>query len=126
MTYQQAYNKIIEAYFKDEIEPWDAKFCFCGTLCNGKTGWNRSTILAINKNDPHNDYGDYLGIEYTKMERALLEPFNCPGRRHNDYEAALFEGMCAALDVLKEIHRSRGENVDEVLPAFTKRQLQKV
>lgn len=41
-----------------------------------------------------------------------------------NYEEGLFEGMVKALEVLKEIHRSRGENVDEEIQAFTKRNLQ--
>jgi len=39
MTYKQAYDKIIDAYFKDEIKPMDSNFCFCGTLHGAKRGW---------------------------------------------------------------------------------------
>ena len=38
-------------------------------------------------------------------------------------EDKLFEGMCAALEVLKQIHKERGEDVDSV-PEFKKRKLQ--
>lgn len=122
MTYKEAYDKIIEAYFKDEINPMDASFCFCGTLCDGDIGWHGCTHGRV-----HNDFMFYRGVEYVRMERALLDTIrefhgyyiksDNPG-----YEDALFEGMSAALDVLKQIHIERGEIVDE-LPSLTKRGL---
>lgn len=129
LTYRQAYDKIIQAYFKDEIKPNDLAFCFCGTL-QGSDKWyfpiSYANILL------------YTGKEYKRMEHALFEAFEeyadqsfpCFHVDYNeetipDYEERLFKGMSAALDVLKEIHRSRGENVDEVIPAFTKRELAK-
>lgn len=129
LTYNEAYSKIIEAYFRDEIKISDPEFCFCGTL--------------------NMNYGDYWcgynykrnGIYYTgnelqKMEAALLTTINdqltvtdiyidtidvimCDP----DYETALFAGMSAALDVLKEIHRERGEDVDGDIQVFSKRNL---
>lgn len=129
LTYRQAYDKIIDAYFKDEIKPNSSKFCFCGNL-----------------NENNNDYWVsfrfkntgiyYLGTELQKMEDALftnIEKIMGPIKKMCDYELercplyedALFAGMCAALEVLKQIHRDRGENVDEEIPAFTKRQLVK-
>jgi hypothetical protein len=125
MTYNEAYNKIIEAYFKDEIKPNDMKFCFCGTLANNSTDWY-----------PHLNYGNYTGREYKRMEAALFKAFpetnwgfGLPSLRQNErnegienYEEKLFAGMSAALDVLKQIHIERGEVIDET-PVFTKRQL---
>lgn len=114
LTYSEAYNKIIEAYFKDEIKPFNSEFCFCGTLCYNKSDWNISTYSRV-----HADFGNYTGVEYVKMERALLDALKMGeflrycNPWDSGYEDLLFAGMCAALDVLKEIHRSRGENVDE-------------
>lgn len=125
MTYKQAYDKIIEAYFKDEIHPLDSSFCFCGTLCDNKTDWFGSARYF------HFDSHGYKGDDFVLMETALLDTiypsdtpvgFNCIGSP--GYEQLLFEGMCAALDVLKQIHIERGEAIDEV-PEFTKRQLVK-
>lgn len=146
LTYRQAYDKIIEAYFKDEIQPMNPDFCFCGTL-SGSNGWagprdeqDKSRINYRDKQLPfipseHN----YSRKEYVEMERAILSELRSCGifeigrdagdwaghlqQNAPNYEDALFNGMCAALDVLKEIHRSRGENVDEEIPAFTKREL---
>ena len=113
LTYKQAYDKIIEAYFKDEIKPLDPKFCFCGNLCDKTDHWYGGI-----ENDYQPSHG-YTATELMDMEAALLEVsfFANPID-----EEKLFAGMSAALDVLKEIHRSRGENVDE-LPVLTKRVL---
>lgn len=122
MTYKEAYSKIIDAYFKDEIKPMKPLFCFCGTLC-GSTEWYggyAGNRIASN---------GYNGYELGRMEAALIFDDN-PWRHlladecfdNPNYEDALFNGMCAALEVLKEIHRNRGENVDEVQTKFTKRE----
>lgn len=129
MKYSEAYSKIIEAYFRDEIKPNDINFCFCGTL-QGSGKWYAGKHPELKYSHP----------DFRKMELQLFTPFgeyvdfegDCPCFKDNrnpeqnipDYEGKLFEGMCAALDVLKQIHRERGEDVDN-LPALTKRQLQK-
>jgi hypothetical protein len=129
MKYSEAYDKIIQAYFKDEIKPANATFCFCGTLSGG-SGWKQEFEEIV---EP------YTYNEYGKMEKALfsawpniiqISPGHVPSalhvinrsRRLPDFEDKLFEGMCAALEVLKQIHISRGEVIDET-PSFTKRQL---
>lgn len=131
LTYQQAYDKIIDAYFKDEIRPYHDNFCLCGTLAIGF--WNRPLHCDYTK-EP------YSKTEYARMESELLIALgNKPrgkkmfhwcgdgdgvnGRLTERYEDKLFKGMSAALDVLKEIHRSRGEDVDNISQPFTKRQL---
>jgi hypothetical protein len=139
LTYKQAYDKIIEAYFKDEIKPYNGQFCFCGTLAG--------FVISNAFEQPDNYRGwptnEYSSNELNKMEVALLyaiyngvngtgniyEPFAYDMTEtrertisHPNYENALFAGMCAALEVLKDIHRARNENVDEV-PVFTKRNL---
>lgn len=123
LTYRQAYDKIIDAYFRNEIKPEDPQFCFCGTLCDNFPGW-----YGCRLDEWHYPSHGYKGEDFVKMERALCDqtkPFGA-GNDSPEYEQALFAGMSAALDVLKEIHRSRGENVDEDIPAFTKRELSKV
>jgi hypothetical protein len=126
LTYSQAYDKIIHAYFRDEIKPLDARFCFCGTLCNNSEGWVLDTVGR-----KHRDFGQYKGDEYVRMERALLDAIKSTSNGYStkktnpaEYEDALFAGMCAALEVLKQIHIERGEVIDEV-PVFTKRDLSK-
>ncbi len=130
-TYKEQYDKIIQAYFRDEIKPYRMSFCFCGTLTGGNS-WTRYI---------DNSWSPYKGKEFSAMENALLSTIKkltiggdpleiflgAYGQRevanHPNYETALFEGMCAALEVLKEIHISRGEKIDEEIPQFTKRNL---
>jgi len=118
LTYQQAYNKIIDAYFKDEIKPLDCQFCFCGSLC-GNGHWRGGDKL-------------YTAQQYRSMEIELLKAlcglntfyeYNCyKFNPSSEYEDALFEGMSKALDVLKSIHEKRGEIIDEPIQ-LKKRQL---
>lgn len=121
MTYREAYDKIIAAYFKDEIQPWESQFCFCGNLNDKNPGWGYIW-----------DYNNYYSYEqYNKMEYALLDSLfyetvsgitKCADTGNLLYEEKLFDGMSAALDVLKQIHIERGEIIDEV-PEVTKREL---
>lgn len=138
LSYRQAYDKILAAYFKDEIKPYDMQFCFCGTLAwagsrGDGTWWKQD---------------DYDMSELKEMEKPLLEIVRnetvgsdaCPIyasvsgatetdrlrnkiKNHHNYETALFNGMCKSLEILRQIHIDRGENVDEDTPAFTKREL---
>lgn len=130
LTYRQAYDKIIEAYFKNEIQPLLPDFCFCGTLnCNNEDYW---CSFDVKRNGIY-----YSGREFQRMEVALLETMSdVIGIYYKaeyvpewdispKYEDALFKGMSAALDVLRQIHIDRDENVDEGIPAFTKRELVK-
>lgn len=124
LTYKEAYDKIIEAYFKDEIEPLDPKFCFCGTLCNNDATWfgNSLSIQGRITNFDYRDFNGYTKEQFVEMEAALLKHTSFLRYDDIDYENALFNGMCAALDVLKQIHKERGEDVDGV-QEFTKRRL---
>lgn len=127
LTYQQAYNKIIDAYYKDEINPFNEEFCFCGTL-SPNSNWSRSPYFKT----PILEYYPYSKEEYGRMEKALFSKLKkCRWQKIGlvDYpsenpftEDELFAGMSAALDVLKQIHIERGEVIDEE-PVFIKRQL---
>jgi hypothetical protein len=123
LTYRQAYDKIIEAYFKDEIKPFDPDFCFCGNLNDKSWTWGGQC----------DERKYYTADQYVKMEKALFRGMNevrndatsggWKSIKNTDAgERSLFEGMCAALEVLKQIHIERGEIIDET-PAFTKREL---
>lgn len=144
MTYKEAYNKIIDAYFRDEIKPMDMKFCFCGTLCDGVIKRFNSDLRFRNDWFERWVSKDYTYHQLKIMEEALLTPLigfyvYKVNERHGtqwafindtpievektqEYENGLFAGICAALDVLKQIHKERGEDIDDV-PIFKKRQL---
>jgi len=121
LTYKEAYDKIIAAYFRDEIKPFSPSFCFCGTLCNGDK-WYRGVSFPTAV--IHNPYYGYTGCQLGLMEKALLDKVWHLGEISDGWEDAIFSGMCAALEVLKQIHKERGEDVDSV-PVFTKRELVK-
>lgn len=91
----------------------ESQFCFCGTLCDNTNSWFKIPMAR------HNDSHGYKGKDFVKMETALLNKIGVNGN-YPQYEDDLFAGMCASLEVLKDIHRSRGEDVDNV-PVFTKR-----
>lgn len=131
LTYKQAFDKITEAYIRGEIQPYKSNFCFCGTIApeeysaEGFKNWNNHD----GKFDQAKHF--YTLAEYGKMERALFYHLGVPesdrisygrGIEKSDegYEDALFNGMVAALEVLKQIHKDRGENVEDF--QFTKRE----
>lgn len=133
LTYKQAYDKIIDAYFKDEIKPLAGEFCFCGTLNDNNINWCGSFV--------NGEPLPYSLEDFSRMEDALFEPLLPLGVDKIEqtrwvtggyigrlpygspwYETALFAGMTAALEVLKQIHTERGEIIDEV-PVFAKREL---
>lgn len=134
MTFEQARTKIIDAYFRDEIKPFDAQFCFCGTLSPDRNWYMQE---YPNEGNRYN----YSVNEYGRLEAALFSVF--PKVTHSGtaglvnyrgepdtyikqlgsrYEDILFAGMSAALDVLKTIHEERGEIIDPT-PVFSKREV---
>lgn len=129
-TYKQQYDKIIQAYFKDEIKPMSMNFCFCGTLAD-------KVVDSADGSQEEWESKDYTMPEFLKMEEALMIGLKANKNKNSgwnifsartsdaDYEERLFEGMCAALEVLKKIHIERGEIIDED-PVFQKRKLQPV
>lgn len=131
LTYSQAYNKIIDAYFKDEIKPFKEQFCFCGTL-SPNANWSNSHLLdvRIHKHYPYSvdEYGRMEEALFSRMPKTRWRGVGWVWKKHerhedNYTEDELFNGMCAALEVLKEIHRERGENVDTEATPFVKRNL---
>lgn len=133
LTYKQAEDLIFQAYFNDEIKPFHPSFCFCGTLSPDER-WEYSGTASSLLQYP------YTRSEYGKMEQALFSTFpeyvwlnicaieDVPDFDNEEivdvenYEEKLFAGMCAALEVLKYIHISRGEIIDEPVP-FKQRKL---
>lgn len=136
-SYETKFNKITEAYIKGEIEPYSASLCFCGTLADHDLDWDIKTINGYNPKQ-------FVKMEYALLSTILTEtlggnPENkihlyglgegvCRTEilRHPNYEAALFNGMVAALEVLKQIHIEHDEVIDEQKTKSQKRTLQTV
>lgn len=152
-TFKEQFDKITVAYIKGEIKPYRNSFCFCGTLDpTASKSWSTLKAMVLCRmSRPHWSHGTsdedllihvYTGREYIQMESALLFPFaplvlnarlisgyNCTLQeileKMPEYEDTLFEGMCAAIEVMREIHIKRGEIIDEA-PAFKRRDLSPV
>lgn len=129
MKYSEAYDKIIQAYFKDEIKPGSNRFCFCGTLSpNENWRWNSSRKGKIAYPYSINEYLEMETALFTGMSfilKVIVDGYMSPSEfglleDHPKYEDALFQGMVNALEALKQIHIERGEIIDEA-STFTKR-----
>lgn len=109
-TYEQQWQKITEAYMRNEIQPYHPNFCFCGTLCDNSNDWFQES------GEYHRDFGIYKGKDFVKMEVALLSKTDenvdrggiCISEKA-DYEQAIFEGMVDALEELRKIHEAKGD-----------------
>lgn len=145
-TYKDAYNAIIEAYFKDEMRPYHPNFCFCGTLCPNNQRVEISFFSLKNWNQPQEtDYSKHFftAVEYGRMERAMMLKLGATLSPVEDayiglyfswthsgddsrtpvYEEKLFEGMSAALDEMKQIFIEKGLPVEDKVVEFRKREL---
>lgn len=135
-SFKQQFDKLTEAYIRGEVNAFTGCECFNGNLENRTTQWTEvkggKNIISPNVN--------YTGLQYTEMEHAFMEPIRVFLRRNvhsgssktwiddynkssvvnADYEAALFQGFQDAIEILRQIHISRGEEVDD--RAFVKRE----
>jgi hypothetical protein len=147
LTYREAYDRIVDAYFKDQLNPFQSCACFIGNLlgsqiwsaCRGNPKLKQESdkvegLLLINS------FG-YSIYQIELMEDNFLNEifFAIKGYRYasprnegyasgqlmgEKYENALFAAMSSTLDILKKIHEENGEVVDA--PVFIKRELAKV
>lgn len=129
LTYKEAESKIIDAYFNDEIKPFDSKFCFCGNLTDNSGLWNIEERFYPGGLELPYSHREYKKMEFQLMETVCMITLNKSWKgdwdyngvpvdkifKSEKYEDALFEGMSKALDVLKSIHKNRGEIIDEPL-----------
>lgn len=147
-TFRQQYDKITSAYLNNELEPYSTCACFIGNLL-GSTRWadarTRDFLESKIKPDKHAcdwlrevSCGMYTGEDITILEHNFLKiiddntiesgridgNYAFPRQRHPNYEEALYLAMVSTLDMLKNIHESKGENVDA--PKLKKRVLQVV
>lgn len=124
-TYKQQFDKLTEAYIKGEVNPMDRCACFVGNLLGGKN-WN--DII-----DRQGFYtADEIGnIEWEFMFNSTKQKLGvrCWLRNFGDNplavpsaedEQILFESFSHTLEVLKQIHISKGEIIDAA-PEFKKR-----
>ena len=113
-TYKEQERHLHEEYIAGRVEPGRYQFCFCGSLIGERTRFKLGSQTIVQ--DIEKSWWPSKVYEYTDLKRMEAALFfyteRIPKELHEDYETALFNGMVAALEVLKAVHRSWGEDVD--------------
>lgn len=146
MKFIESYNKIVNAYLKDELEPLNACACFVGNLLNNSLHWGttcssenyqylgtfndvkpqrRSYHIDVIRKESNNFY---TSDDITRLEYNFLHAYGKASgfswiKRYKDtrYEEELYRAMESTLLLLKQIHEEKGEIVEDY--TFTKREL---
>ncbi len=142
-TFQQQYNKIVSAYYKNQLDPFEACACFIGNMLDNTAGWVHCRKLEFETDeDGMCDIRSieywlqgggvvprtiltlkpyfYTGIDIALMEDNFLRIYVLGGKT----EDSLFEAMESTLIILKEIHKRNGELIKDY--NFEKRNLEAV
>lgn len=140
-TFREQYDKIVGAYLRNELKPWDNCACFIGNMLNGKDVWangrdveaglyplryrvtGNKWCLDVAENCLLIEAGGFYSINEIVM---LENNFLFGGKtlhtfRTGDQEENLYAAMESTLLMLKKIHESKGEIVDDYV--FEKRAL---
>lgn len=150
-TFREQYDKIVGAYMRNELRPFDSCACFVGNLLNRNHDWAKgrtfeskdldSPTFAVLGNPCYDDgiqvFECQLRIEanslYTPQEIIDLEnlflhtisewwqEMNCEDEVVP--EDRLFKAMEVTLKALRELHESKGEVIEDYV--FQKRELVK-
>ena len=138
-TYKEQFDKLTRAYIEDRVNPMKGCACFIGNLLNERGDWEggrsasmllsgeQDAVKLLNTNSSlivkvvmEEANGLYTPLEIVQMEILFVRTF----KKGKETEVALFMAFKKTLDLLKQIHQSKGEVIDET-PKFTKRELQK-
>ncbi len=132
-TFKEQFDKLTRAYIRDEVFPMSPCACFVGNLLNRNSdwsgvrhGWNQITNCESDYKRGFNAINKESGGFYTPKEIILLESEFVVGvedLRENYSEDQLFNAFAHTLELLKQIHISKGEQVDELV--FVRRELVK-
>lgn len=139
-TFQEQYNKITSAYYKNELDPFEECACFVGNLLNRCGGWSfirdfSSASLSINLGQT--EYGQHMIFQhseglYSKQDILQLEnnfiekcfpdkTRNFLSNKEEATEENLFSAMESTLEMLRKIHEGKGEIIQDC--EFHKREL---
>jgi hypothetical protein len=125
-SYKEQFDKLTRAYINDEVEPYISCSCFVGNLLNNKSVWDfgrrvignietDASCLRVAQNCiDRESSGLYSVKEIVDLEARFMLCVD----NHN--EEGLFNAFSKTLDLLKQIHLSKGEIIDEV-PEFKRR-----
>ena len=140
-TYKQQFDKLTEAYIMGNVDPWECKACFVGNLLGGdqwediRSGAMAKTVQTGTPNKVSSNYKAHLAIDFIKersnglytpeeiisLEATFLHSYGFDRGGSVD-ENALFISFEKTLNLLKQIHISKGEIIDDA-PVFQKRTL---
>ncbi len=134
-TFREQYDKIVGAYLRNELEPLDSCACFVGNLLNRNDNWG--TVSGGKFGRPRHEWGLkaievesnglYSSEDISELEYNFLFPEDrdwvqaARNSTTEEYEKKLFEQMESTLELLKQIHESKGEVIDNY--TFAKREL---
>lgn len=136
-TFEEQYQKIVSAYYKNELKPLVSCACFIGNLLNKKRDWTSIRIAGDEgfkirpiKDDLYNyslvfiyeiSGGLYTPEDIVRMENNFVTKCYPSNEEDNLTEESLFHAMESTLEMLRKIHESTGEVVKDY--NFTKREL---
>lgn len=126
-TYAQQWQKITSAYLNDTLDPYRNCACFIGNMLNGKFSWslgrtidgdyrvvpsfNKRHIIIAEECIAKEAGGLYTIEDICRLEDNFLQ-FAIAAPCSPNYENALYEAMVSTLELLRQIHISKGEDVD--------------
>lgn len=122
-TFKEQSEKIIQAYLKCEIYPLNPCACFVGNLLNNKKEWiegrSASNCGMVNSNKiqqfvaiaciNQESNNLYTLQEILELEKNFMVGCSIGG----SYENAIFNAMISTLEMLKQIHISKGEVIED-------------
>lgn len=138
ITYKEQFDKLTRAYINGEVNPYDCKACFVGNLLNNKKEWGyleeRGSFTSMEQLKAmkcllEEGEGTYSAKEIVKIELNFMRYIWEANSYINNWgngkmtpimEDCLFKAFESTLEMLKAIHISKGEQIDES-PVFVKR-----
>lgn len=147
-SFMEQFNKLTEAYISNKVNPFESCGCFVGNLLNRHTKWHyvkpSCTVMTFgmatrspnadeleigNKVLREQSNGLYTGREIEQLEKSFMRGLGDYGgvmswkQPSATAEQLLFRNFSTTLDLLRQVHISKGEIIEE-RPVFNKRQLQ--
>ena len=132
-TFRESYDKIVNAYLRDELKYKNSCACFVGNLLNNSYQWGTCKYKGALAEGPftkeeldtvrRESNGFYNEDDIKSLECNFMTLMS--GADYSkDFEHKLYNAMESTLLLLKEIHIAKGEVVEDYI--FTKRKLELV
>lgn len=138
-SYKTQFDKLTKAYINGEVRRLDSCACFVGNLLNGNGQWGygRKALGAfgrITSDDSMRILAEscilkeasslYTLQEILDMEALFMGVSTGLFENYEEQENALFAAFEQTLEMLKQIHIAHGEQIEDEIPVFIKRELQ--